>query len=351
MCGKVKEEGYKIGRQGKSFRCHDCGQLHARMHRLLKREGGVAVDWEKLTPTQKKSFYETNPDTYGDDLLQATLSFVKEHITTFTATKTGEYHPLNVWKNHFHYDDNQVAGIKKNGDEVNSDAKRWDQVLNCYTYQNVVEANGEKNEDVTKDRSVRMPKRRGSTAMSSTGSDLKKRRRLSRKVSAASAASGTSAFSTGTVKSAGSGGRQLDPVHRAAKKAASLMRKRLKRIEQQKTKRDDLKAERDAARARTQRLSTANKSLSMFTPILVQLEELVMEKLADPILRGRVPEYMLKQGEAKLLELKQLDTALKAVIKAEGVKPLPNLQDAQPKAKEYTDTIKSLKDAIKVCCV
>jgi hypothetical protein len=126
------------------------------------------------------------------------------------------------------------------------------------------------------------------------------------------------------------------------------MRKRLKRIEQQKSKRDELKAERETARAQAQRVTTANKSLSTFTPILVQIEELVMERLSDPILRGRVPEYMLKQGEAKLLELKQLDNGLKAVIKAEGVKPLPNLQDAQQKAKEYTDTIKSLRDAIKV---
>ena len=130
-----------------------------------------------------------------------------------------------------------------------------------------------------------------------------------------------------------------------------MMRKRLKRIAQQKSKRDELKAEREAARARTQRLSMANKSLSTFTPILVQLEELVTEKLSDPILKGKMPDYICKQGEAKLVELKQLDAGLKAVIKAEGVKPLPNLQDAQQKAKEYTDTIKSLKDAIKVCCV
>jgi len=145
-CNVYHGEGevYKIGRSGQDvYKCKGCNRLEGRM-RTLKASSGkeFLASWDRLSQDELSEFMRESSELSGSALRENMQVFVhkyKLNTSSVSSGKTGNFYPLNYYREVMKFTEEQCQNIAKTCDE------QWDAKLGDWTYCYDVE--GRANED------------------------------------------------------------------------------------------------------------------------------------------------------------------------------------------------------------
>ena len=259
------------------------------MHGLKTTEPELHQSWLNLTAEERAQFRKDHMELKASALreqMQLTVNFYQKDSLRTESGSSGEYYPLNVWRDRFHYNDNQLKALKANGD------CRFDESIQDWEYckdvvrrsRNNIEESGKSSKWAPAESSVR-------SAQADVGDPA-----------------------------------ECPPTEIDVDDSDDAPSKEQGKATKTKNRRSTAKKQEQVRKAHLQKVKDdkarkahAMKQMLVLTPVITCLENSLLKRLMKPGVKKRVPEYIIAHTEESLHSLKTAYNLFEAIVNSEEV--------------------------------